>query len=660
MERKTALCFFSLICLLLPAQVWAKATEGMQIEIARQDFLAAEQSLAAGDRQTYLQLKQRLQTYPLLPYLEYQELISRLSADQTESIRAFLHEHADTPLTRQLLQKWLSLLAREQRWKSYLKFSTPGGSVSQQCDRLQALIKTGQQQLAYAKVEPIWLSGHSRPKACDPVFKAWTDADHLTDSLAWRRVELAMSSGKTGLARYLKRFLPVEEQKWVESWISLHQKPRGVKQLLQGHHPMRDEMVVHAIRRLARQDIAKAVEAWQLFHNDPVFTDEQQLKVARTLAAYMVRKPDSQLSRQLSNLVPSHLRLDPKLSDKQFQAALQQNDWNQVLITIDNLSPEVRSKERWRYWRARALIQLGQNGAGETLLQSLAKERSYYGFMAADRLGDRPHFLHQSLTADKTLVARLATLPGLLRARELRALGRNLAARREWNLALQHGSTEELKAAAILIQEWDWPSQTIMTLAKIRYWNDLELRFPLNHREQVDQQARDHGIDSAWIYAILRQESAFATDARSRAGAMGLMQLMPRTARQVAAKKNLGSFNPQDLFLPKVNIELGTSYLSQVYRQLQENPVLATAAYNAGPRRVMKWLPEEAQPTDIWIETVPYRETREYLKRVLAYTLIYNHRLGNTPTQLPASWIKPIEATRLEGDKPARLAAESS
>ena len=196
-----------------------------------------------------------------------------------------------------------------------------------------------------------------------------------------------------------------------------------------------------------------------------------------------------------------------------------------------------------------------------------------------------------------------------------------------------------------MAQIWEWPSQAIITLAKIRDWNDLELRFPLAYREQVDQHAKILGLDSAWIYAILRQESAFISDARSGAGAMGLMQLMPRTARQVASRSKHAPLKTTDLFHPKVNIELGSSYLNEVYRRLQENPVLATAAYNAGPSRVLRWLPEESQPTDIWIETVPFRETREYLKRVLAYTLIYAHRLGKKTEGLPMNWLKPIEAT---------------
>ncbi len=658
MRQSHILYALPIILLFLALPVITKSADDKKFESARIDFIAAENALIAEDHSRYRLLKQKLHDYPLVPYLEYQEIRQNLAAAESTAIRAFLEQYKDVPLSSQLLDQWLNILAENQQWGSYLDFSTNSGGIQQKCHRLQALISTGQQTLAFAEIEPIWLSGRSRPNACDPVFKAWIDDGHLTDKLVWQRIELAMSARQIRLARYLKRFLTTADQEWVELWISLHRNPEKIDQLLHKTHPMQDEIIVSAIRRLAPKDIALAIETWQKFHSNPVFSDQQHLSVTRTLASHLVRKPQNHLSQQLNNLVPLHLRLDPKLSDKWFQAALQQNDWNRVLITIDNLSDQEKHKERWRYWKARALIQLGKADDGKKLLASLVKQRSYYGFLAADRLGDSLHILHQPLTIDKREVSRIASLAGLIRARELKALGRDLDARREWNLALQSRSIEELKAAAKLATEWDWPSQTIITLARIRHWNDLELRFPLNHRQQVDLHAKDHGIDSAWIYAILRQESAFATDARSSAGALGLMQLMPNTARQVASKEKRDSFTSKDLFLPKINIQLGTSYLTQVYQRLQENPVLATAAYNAGPNRVLKWLPNETQPMDVWIETVPFHETREYLKRVVAYTLIYTQRLGGNPTRLPEQWMKPIEATTFS-DTQAKQASDA-
>ncbi|MES9923885.1 MAG: transglycosylase SLT domain-containing protein [Candidatus Thiodiazotropha endolucinida] len=614
-------------------------------------FVAAEEALRKRETATYQQLRGKLLDYPLLPYLDYQETLETLEQQSIESITNRLKWLEGTPLTKKLRSHWLALLAKEKLWASYLQFSYQGGAVGQQCNRLQAMIETGKAHEAFNFVEPIWLSGRSQPKACDPVFKAWIAAGNLTTSLVWERINLAMSAGRSRLARYLKRYLPPAEKSMVDRWLKIYRHPEQVVTLLKNTHPMRDEMVTQAIRRLAWRDLDAAYIAWKKFHNQAIFSDYQQRKIVYALASRLAREPNKQINQQLISLLPSHLQLDSALSEKLLQAALQENDWQWVLQTIDTLSPKEREQEQWRYWHSRALIELGRKQEGKTLLQSLATERSYYGFLAAQRLGDEPNLTHMALQADRQLVETLAMHPGLIRARELIRLDRPFLARQEWNLAFKDANQDELKAAARLAQHWEWPSQTILTLARLRHWNDLELRFPLAHRQAIADQARDHGIDTAWIYAILRQESAFISDARSTAGARGLMQLMPKTAKQVAKELKQSPVKLEDLYQPEVNIKLGAGYLNKVYRQLQESPVLATAAYNAGPHRVLSWLPEQSQASDIWIETVPFRETREYLKRVFAYTVIYSYRLGNLPKTLPLEWMRPIKAPNTEADR---------
>jgi soluble lytic murein transglycosylase len=607
-------------------------------------FLAAETALKDDNTTAYHRYRDQLLDYPLLPYLDYQETLSTLEQQSLESISNRLKWLEETPLAKRLRAHWLALLAKEGLWASYLRFSDEGGSIKQQCNRLWAMIETGNKQDALKRVEPIWLSGRSQPNACDRVFKAWIEDGHLTPSLVWQRIQLAMLEGQTSLTRYLKRYLPPSEAGMVDRWLDLYRQPEQVVNLLKNTHPMRDEMVTQAIRRLAWRNLGAAFIAWEKFHDQDTFSDYQQRKIVYSLASRLAREPDKKINQRLLDLLPDHLQPDSKLSEKQLQAALQENDWQWVLQIIGALSAQERQQEQWLYWRSRALIKLGRAEEGKRLLKRIAKERSYYGFLAAQRLGDEPHLAHISLQAEQHRVEALSRHPGLRRAHELIHLNRPLMARQEWNLAFEDADQDNLKAAARLAQLWDWPSQSILTLARLRQWNDLELRFPLNHREAITDQARDHGIDIAWIYAILRQESAFMSDARSSAGARGLMQLMPRTAKQVARDLKQSPVKLDDLYRPEVNIKLGAGYLSMVYRQLQQSPVLATAAYNAGPHRVLSWLPERSQASDIWIETIPFKETREYLKRVFAYTVIYSYRLGDMPKSLPDEWLRPIRA----------------
>ncbi|TFH46824.1 MAG: lytic murein transglycosylase, partial [Lysobacterales bacterium] len=234
--------------------------------------------------------------------------------------------------------------------------------------------------------------------------------------------------------------------------------------------------------------------------------------------------------------------------------------------------------------------------------------------------------------------------PGAMRARELFSLGRTVDARREWRMFIQNMTDEALVRAAKLAQDWGWHGRAIMTVALTSQLDDLEMRFPLAYHDRVLQQAKANGLNPAWVYAVVRQESAFIADARSPAGALGLMQIMPGTGRMIGRSLDRPLKNRQQLFDADISLEFGSAYLRILLDQLDEHPVLAAAAYNAGPHRVERWLPaDETMSVDLWIENIPFRETREYLRRVIAYTAIYEQRLGHENIRLSAR-LAPIPA----------------
>jgi len=270
----------------------------------------------------------------------------------------------------------------------------------------------------------------------------------------------------------------------------------------------------------------------------------------------------------------------------------------------------------------------GKTEQANPIFEALSGNRSFYGFLAADMLQKDYALNHDELSVDEEVYNSVKTLPAIERTRELLALDRQLNARREWYAASKHFDHDEILAAAQLAHEWQWHDRAILAMAKAKQWDDLTIRFPVEHKSHVMQQAQNTDIDPAWIFAMMRQESAFMSDAQSPVGALGLMQLMPGTAKSVARKLKQSRPSKTSLFDPEKNIELGTAYLQQVFKQLDENPVLAIAAYNAGPHRVKRWLPDKDMPADIWIEMVPFKETRQYLKNVLAYTVIYADKLG--------------------------------
>ena len=619
---------------LLSGMATAQVRETGEIAQQRSEFLAAEEALKRGDQRDYQAALKALGDYPLYPYLEYRELQQKLSSIDAARAQRFLNDHPGTPLADRFQHIWLDELARRGLWQTYIEFYRPTSSPKRRCNYLYALIRTGHAKDAWKEVEALWLSGRSRPDACDPVFDAWRAAGKLDSRLVWQRIELAMDARQTRLARYLGRFLPEQDKDRLQHWLQVDRDPQRILDPadFSEQQSYREQILLHGFKRLARKDADTALAAWNQLERSYPFSQAQRYQAQRALALALISQDHPGTTDQLQRFSPDPG--DTRLLETRLRAALSRHDWPLLLTWLEALPENLGSSERWRYWRARALEGVGRTADARGLYQELAGQRSYHGFLAADRVGRAYNLDHTPLSVVEKRLTGMAAEPGIRRARELYYLGRLNDARSEWRFATRDLDPDDLKAAASLAQDWGWLDQAIFTLARTGYWEDLELRFPIAHRSEIDQASGKRELDNAWVFAVLRQESAFAADARSPAGAMGLMQLMPRTARSTARKLKLSPPRHSDLLLPEINIELGTAYLRQVLEQLDGNPVLATAAYNAGPHRVSRWLPDVSAPADLWVETIPFNETRRYTQRVLTYSVIYDQRLGREPRRL--------------------------
>lgn len=598
-------------------------------------FTQAEASLNRGDTGTYLSLRPQLQDYPLLPYLLATDLGRRLGSAPTEEIRDFLISYDDSPAAEKIRRSWLDLLVRQQRWDEILLAYRPGGSTAQRCSWSLALWQSGQKDRAWEQVEPLWASGKSQPEECTPLFQALRDSGRLSSRQIWSRFTRALTDGDTAVAVQMKGWLPSEDQPLAERWLSIHAQPAMTFRLSLGlePHPQREPMLAHGIIRLAKQDPEQALTLWQQVKSSYTLPEENELAARRALAMALARKGHPQAIAQLNSLAPCPA--DDRFHSARIRLALENRRWDLVLAWIEALPEEAIAKEEsWRYWRARALEQLGYSREATEQYRALARERSYYGFLAADQVGQNYNLLNRPVQISDEDLRRFASRPGIQRAYEFLALGRTPQARIEWAQATAVMPSDELLAAAKLARRWGWYDRAIFTLAKSGYWDDLDIRFPLEYRNGILTSSQTLQLDASWVYAILRQESAFMEDARSSAGALGLMQLMPQTAQQVARRHQLPVPGDAGLLDPEVNIRLGSRFLAQLLNSFGDQRVLATAAYNAGPKRIRQWLPNEDMPTDLWIEGIPFTETRDYVRRVLTYNIIYQDRLGERAIRL--------------------------
>lgn len=614
----------------------------------RSRFLQAESALKQRDMNRFRQLRDELQDYPLYPYLEFADISRRLGSTNNDEIETFLERYSETPLAWRLRRTWLKLLARRGQWDKFLEIYEGSDDATMRCQWLRALINANQADKAMPYVEALWLVGRSQPPACDPVFKVWRNGGYLTRDLLWQRIELAVRRGRAPLASYLTRFLDADERPLANEWLRVRGQPTRVMRVARMD---RDPQIVEAIlmygiERLARRDPELAAETWELLRTRFAFSGQTVATVHRRIGLSYAFAHKLEALYWL-NAIPES-QMDARAKEWRILSSMQHGEWRQALehiLALDGKDdPDNPSSQRWSYWTARALESLGWPDDADAIYAELARERSYYGFLAADRIEADYQLRHRTLEYNDHELRLLAAQPGAMRARELFSLGRTVDARREWRVFIQGMAGDALARAAKLAHDWGWHGRAIMTVARTSHLDDLEMRFPLAYHDRVLEQARDKRLNPAWIYAIVRQESAFIADARSPAGALGLMQIMPGTGRNIGRSLDKPLKNRRQLFDADISIEFGSTYLRNLLDQLDENPVLAAAAYNAGPHRVERWRPaEQTISADLWIESIPYRETREYLRRVVAYTTIYEQRLGRETARLSAR-LAPIPA----------------
>ncbi len=626
----------------------------------RQAFITAERALQQQqrvDRETL----ETLTTYPLYPYLRYQQLLNAIRTISSQEINNFITTYSDSPLARRLHTTWLNQLAQQQRWNDFIAsyqthLNRADYSLEQQCGYRQALLHNKQLDQALADMTALWLRGSSLPTACDAVLDQWRQRGGLTTDLIWQRFRLAIERGETVLANYLSRQLPLAERNKAMTWLAIDNQPTLITdtQRIDPKWPQAADMVLHGVRQWLRRDSVAAATALDAIKSRYQFDPDALAAVEQQIALFLASR-DHPSALMRFNALPASA-VNEAVREWRVRVPLKRGQWPFVLQAIQQMPTEEREKPLWRYWQARALETTGQGEAARRLYASLAPLRDYHGFLAAQRINKPYSFNHQPVLENNHLQKELANRPPVLRAQELYILNRQNDARAEWQFGIADLAAEKWQQAALLAYQWGWWSEAIRLLANSGVWDDLTVRFPMPYQTHVKASAQQHQIEPAWIYAIMRQESLFRQDARSPVGALGLMQIMPATAQRIAQQLNDTAPNTAQLISAETNIRYGSYYLRYTRDQLQNHPLLATAAYNAGPHRVKQWLPTEEMAADRFAETIPFFETRAYVKRVIEYTVVYAHQLGSTNSALTAilaDFMRPIlpdNVTALESE----------
>ncbi len=608
----------------------------------RELFRAAWHAAARRDWTAVAEAEDGLGDYPLRPWLEAERRRQTPLLVPADEMAAWLDRYSGWPFHRRLQRQWLRALAAAGDDAALLRYGTAETDPEVQCAVLMAKTRLpGAPQDLADRARALWRRGAPHPAACDPLWNWLRQGPGIDDELLWTRFLLALDGGHPALAAQLARDLDDSHRPWAERRLAVALRPQeGLRQ--SGKWPAAPqalEIVEWGLARLIRDDVDQALALWPALAAGPHLDPAAQARLQQNLALYRALRlaPDAidRLDRALAAAAGS--APDTSLLVWRARVMLAERNWAEVIATIDRLPGDERSSPRWRYFRARALAEIDA-AAGLPALAELAAEPHYYGFLAADRSA-APYTLCEDVTDVSPALARaVAANPMLQIALELFHVGLLDDARAAWRSALRGAAEPARIAAAALAHRHGWHESAIGTLSATNSGRRFYTwRFPLAHRADVVREATFRLIDPALVFGLIRAESAFAAEARSRAGALGLMQLLPATARLVAARENWAAPEAPALYEPATNIRLGTAYLEELATHVEAGLPWLLAAYNAGPDIVEEWRRNRRElPGDIAIETLPFVETRDYVANVLAYATVYDWRLNGDTLPLSA------------------------
>ncbi len=607
----------------IAAAAWAQPSDA--------DFAAARDAYRAGDAARLERIAPRLAGYLLEPYVTYWRLRLKLDDVDPAAVRAFLDRYADLPLAERLRSEWLKALGKRGEWTlfgaEYPKLVAEDVELACYVAQFRAQGKEpGQAAQAAADGRRFWFSGQEQPESCQPVFALLLAQGELSPQDVWARFRLAHEAGNFRLAAKIAGLLPAAERPAAHEFEHIDRSPRAA--LAKGDFRFSTtagrEMALYALDRVAQVDALAAHDAWIEWRARLPAADRLcgNLLVAYAGARQLV--PAANAWYREADGAP----LAEAQHAWQVRAALRAGAWADVASAIEAMPPEQQQDPAWRYWKARALVAAGDTEDATRLFAGLATEHHFYAFLAAEALGASVMPLSEPLPPDPAALAAFGARPAVQRVLKLSTLDLRSDAQREW-VALVRGLDDEgLLLAASYAQAHQLYDRAINTADRTQRRHDFSLRYPTPYQAQVEDAARQNSLDTAFVYGLMRQESRFVPDIVSGSGAIGLMQLMPPTARWVAHKTGRTTARTPQLEDPELNIQLGAYYLRYVLDRLDGLQALGAAAYNAGPGRAQAWRGAVPLEGAIYVETIPFNETRDYAKKVLANAMFYQAQLG--------------------------------
>lgn len=616
-------------------------------------FMAARDAVLAGKRAQFEKLAAGLDHYPLSAYVDYWRLHLDIANASDAAVLAFLDKNAGTVLADRLRAEWLKQKGEAQDWDTILREAPKLDYVDSEmrCHWLSARAVTNDPQ-ALDELQLLWDTDTGTSAACQPGFEKLLASGRIDNDGVWERIRRLVEAKRPSAARPLLAWLPEKEMLDGRVLDAIVANPQRVIDRLPSNFGVlrrARETALMALARMARSDVDRAESNFETLSGRFSTAERQHLFAQFGWQGALQHNPRA---AQWCTSAERGETLPPMLEDQHtwcIRAALRAGNWKLVHDLIDQLPEDVRDRPEWIYWLGRAHAARGKSLEARALYQRIADQPNFYGNLASDELNRPVAVPPQATPPSAEELAQVKADPSIQRAVRLFELDAHLEGVREWNWALRGKDDRFLLAAAEYANQQGIWDRAINTANRTTTQHNYALRYLAPYRDIVEAKARAQGLDPAWVYGLMRQESRFIIAARSSVGAQGLMQVMPATGRWVAKKIGLEGYRNAMLNDMDTNVLIGTSYMKIIMDALDDRPLLASAGYNAGPSRARKWRPERrAIEGAIYAETIPFTETRDYVKKVMSNAVYYATLFDGKPQSLKA-WLGMI--TPASGDE---------
>ena len=579
----------------------------------------------------------RMQQYPLAPYADYWLMLLKLDQARDEEVQNFLAKYIDIPFSDRVRGEWLKKLAKQGNWQSFFSeyADLQHEDVALQCYALLGHAQIGDINITDAS-KSLWMSTADLPANCNILFDLLQKTGVLTQDDIWMRFRSALQEGKLSFAKTIAARLPdidSSEIKWLDVANQTPQLILEDKFVLKKDIGIDKRFVIElqffALDRLARIRLDDAVS---LYKGLEASIPTHDRLFGWGIIAYHAARAHHPQALEFYSLASGEL-LDREQLAWEVRAALRVENWPRVLSTIAAMSAKQMDESSWRYWKARALKATALKNSSQlaeanAIFNRLSTERHYYGWLAADELDSTITNPDLANTITEIDVSAIARNPAMKRVVEFQRLEMRWEARLEWLWATRNFDDQQLLAAAEFASRQKWYDIAIITADNTQQVQDYKLRYPTPYRDLIHTSANNAQVDEAWVYGLTRQESRFMHYAKSGVGASGLMQLMPATAKWAAHRMGMHDYRNDMIHDLHTNIALGTYYMRHTLDLMDGQAVMATAAYNAGPKRAKQWMGKQPLEAAIYIESIPFLETRTYVQKVMANAHFYALRLG--------------------------------